>query len=436
MHWFGLMLLWVWPAFASPPEIRVRLLQNQVGSTVRVRVQVHGNVNLHAHPERPPIARFRNNQTVTFHAREGWILLESPEGTIWMRQAHLIPEREGGFSLGTTGAASRRYQGRLVVAAEGTTGPLRLIHPIDLESYVAAVVSREYGLDDVEGNKAMAVVARTYALNRMANQRNATFDVTDNVSTQVFHGVENLHPRAVEAARLTAGQVLYFQDFLASTTYFSSSGGHTANSEDVWRGTAVPYLRAQPDPFDSVSPHTSWTTRLRRNEVLQALSQHYRAQITGFVLADARTPDGRNVRVRLLRSGQAALEVPATEFRTVLSARFGATSIRSTRFQAVREGDAYVFTGSGFGHGVGMSQWGAHGQARAGRSYTDILSFYYPGTRLGTVDSARTELPVSVAVEPQNRPQPPQGPAVQPPRTRPQLPPAETTTPRPRRRGW
>lgn len=432
MHWLGLMLLWVWPALASPPEVRVRLLQDQVGSTVRV--QMHGNVHLHADPGRSPITRFRNNQHVTLHAREGWILVEGPEGAVWTREAHLRPEREGGFSLSPQGTASRRYQGALVVTAEGTS--LRLVHPIDLESYVAAVVSREYGLDDVEGNKAMAVVARTYVLNRIASQRNAPFDVTDNIATQVFHGVENLHPRAVEATRQTAGQVLYFQDLLASTTYFASSGGHTANSEDVWRGTAVPYLRAQPDPFDSVSPHSSWTTRLPRNEVLQALSRHYRTQVSGFVVADDRTPDGRNVRVRLLRSGQAALEVPATEFRTVLSARFGATSIRSTRFQAVREGETYIFTGSGFGHGVGLSQWGAHGQARAGRSYTDILAFYYPGTRLGSLDPAQTIPPVSVAVDVQDRPPAPQRPAVQPPTSRPQPPPAETPEPRPRRRGW
>lgn len=436
MHWIGLMLLWVWPALAAPPEIRVRLLQDQVGTSVRV--QMHGTMYLHAHPDLAPIARFRNNQTVTLHAREGWIFVEGPDGSIWTREAHLRPDRDGGFSLGSTGSTSRRYQGVLVASSEGTS--LRLVHPIDLEAYVAAVVSREYGLDDVEGNKAMAVVARTYVLNRMASQRNAPFDVTDNISTQVFHGVGNLHPRAVDATRQTAGQVLYFQEFLASTTYFASSGGHTANSEDVWRGTAVPYLRAQPDPFDSVSPHSSWTSRLRRNEVLQALSQHYRTQVTGFVVADERTADGRSVRVRLLRSGQQALEVPATEFRTVLSARFGATSIRSTRFQAVREGDVYVFTGSGFGHGVGMSQWGAHGQARAGRSYTDILNFYYPGTRLGTIDPAQPLPPMPVVVDAQPPARSPaqasQPPTVQPAPSRPQTPPAETTPPRSRRRGW
>gem|GEM_PF-224969 len=306
--------------------------------------------------------------------------------------------------------AQRRYRGALAASVDATRhGTLRLIHTVERETYVSGVVQREYGKTDLEGSKAMAVLARTYALRQRG--RVADYDLVDTIEHQVYWGIEGIRSYALQATEQTRGELLIYQGRLADAVYSASSGGYTAANNDVWNSTPVTYLRAQPDPYDArLSPHRSWTSRLDAAPFLSALSQSYGPNVTGFRVS-ARTDDGRAQQVRLTLRGGESRTITATQFRRVANRLGGSMTLRSFMFDAALDGNKAVFTGSGFGHGVGLSQWGARAQALDGRSYRQILGYYFPGTALlmpdGSVEPVPTA-PVFDAVLATNQPLVPQ----------------------------
>ena len=288
------------------------------------------------------------------------------------RRARTVAVEAGEVGL-TAGRVERRYPGRLAVRVDGRA--LQLVNHAPVEPYVASVVASELGFPEVEAAKAQAVLARTYALRRRG--QHADYDLDDDQRAQVYRGLATTTATSHRAAQETAGQVLTYRGEIADAYYFSSSGGHTADNESLWRGAPVPYLRGVPDPYDDASPDHQWRTTASRDAVLRALSDRYGGRVERIEVA-RRSPKGRVLAVRLV--GGRTETITGTQLRQAVNAAVGARTVRSTRYDVATEGDRLVFTGGGFGHGVGMSQYGALGQARAGRSYRDILAFYFAGT--------------------------------------------------------
>jgi stage II sporulation protein D len=241
---------------------------------------------------------------------------------------------------------------------------------------VAAVVAGEYPFEQIEGVKAQAVLARTYALHR--HGRLGDHDVVDSVMDQVYPGATAATDLTRRAADETRGEVLSFGGDLAEIYYSSSNGGHTAASETVWGRPPVPYLQARPDPYDE-SPDSRWTARIPARRLHDALSRRFGGRVTAIEIDD-RSSDGRVHWIRL--RGARRDRVLGQDFRMLTIDAFGGRVVRSTLFDLSRSGDDYVFEGRGWGHGVGMSQYGARAQAREGRSYRDILAFYFDGAEL------------------------------------------------------
>src|SRR5690625_7003329 len=133
----------------------------------------------------------------------------------------------------------------------------------------------------------MAVAARTYALYRLMEG-----ELGDDTGFQVYTGDSRTSSVARRAVEATRGEILTFDGRIAAAVYSASSGGVTANNEDVWRGAALPYLRSKDDPFDLSSPHRSWTASLDRGRVLRALSREVGLTGSGFISGD-RGPEGR-----------------------------------------------------------------------------------------------------------------------------------------------
>ena len=275
------------------------------------------------------------------------------------------------------GRTDRTYEGSLSVEADGRV--LQLVNHVPMTDYVASVVASEYPFTEIEGVKAQAVLARTYALRRRGAQ--PAYDVEDDQRSQVYRGIGVETSRSRQAAEATAGEVLIYQGELAEAVYSSSSGGHTADNESIWIGAPVPYLRGVPDPYDTSSPDRQWRTSVGRDALHQTLSRLYGGRVED-VQIERQSREGRVLRVRLVGGGRASITGP--EFRRAANAAAGPRTVRSTQFQLSQEGDRYVFEGRGYGHGVGMSQYGARGQAQAGRSYRDILAYYFQGTSVGT----------------------------------------------------
>ena len=158
------------------------------------------------------------------------------------------------FQPGTAPLAlRRRYRGSIQVDVTG--GRLRAINYVGLEQYLYGVVPSEMPYSwHPEALKAQAVVARSYAL---AVRKTGAFDLYPDTRSQVYLGLDHERPSTNAAVDATAGKVLLYGGQVAKTYFFSTSGGRTASSQDIWGG-AVPYLVSVPDPYDSISPYHDW----------------------------------------------------------------------------------------------------------------------------------------------------------------------------------
>lgn len=298
-----------------------------------------------------------------------------------------------------SGRTDRRYPARLAIRIED--GAVRLVNHAPMETYVASVVASELNFPEIEAAKAQAVLARTYASRRRG--QHSTHDLVDDQRSQVYHGLSTITPTSQRAARETAGQTLTYNGELADAYYFSSSGGHTADNESIWNGAPIPYLRGVPDPHDTVAPDHTWRTTASQRAVLRTLSSRYGGSVRG-IRVDRRSPKGRVLTVRL--DGANRETITGSQFRSAVNAAAGTRTVRSTRYSISLEGDNYVFTGGGFGHGVGMSQFGAVGQARAGRSYREILAHYFVGTDVSGSTVGSEPLVASASPTPSRRAEP------------------------------
>jgi stage II sporulation protein D len=249
--------------------------------------------------------------------------------------------------------------------------------------------------------RAQAVAARTYAL----RQRKPAdpFDLSATVSSQVYKGVDAETPSTREAVLSTRGQVLMYGSSLANAVFHSSSGGATENSGDLW-SQQLPYLVSVPD-FDQASPVQAWQQRLEPEQLQQAFAEIGGAQridvlsttSTGRV-RQARVSgpsgtlvvSGAQLRSRLgLRSTMVRFELVPSELAASELAALPPLPLLPEQYevggfqpQVQLPLPSLLAVGRGYGHGVGMSQWGALGLAQRGQSYDQILRHYYRGTEL------------------------------------------------------
>jgi len=285
------------------------------------------------------------------------------DGRVAGRQLDLTSN--DGFAWG-----GRSYRGTLRLIAD--QGRVRLVNVLDLEAYLRGVVPAEMQASwPLEALKAQAVAARTYTMLHIDPRR--VYDVCATIDCQVYRGREVEHPSSDAAVAATAGEVLTFRGAFARTYYHADSGGVIASSAEVW-GSEIPYLQAFQD-VASGGPHASWTARLDPRGVaahLSAIGVHVGALQRLRVLETSSS--GRVVRAEVVGSAGRAVLVGVT-----LRTQLRAWGLKSTRFTMT--GDL-TLRGEGWGHGVGMSQYGARTLSLSGYGYAQILGFYYPDTQL------------------------------------------------------
>jgi stage II sporulation protein D len=270
----------------------------------------------------------------------------------------------------------KQLVGRIRVSVR--MGQLLAVAVVPLEEYVAAVVSRESPPSfQPEAIAALAVAVRTYALQAMEKPREPTHDVVAGVEDQVFEGMDNVAVIFRKASESTRGEVLSYRGELALAVFHSTCGGRTENAKDAW-GTDLPYLRSLVCDDCLDSPARRWDYRMAAKEGKRvALSLGVRAD-EGLRLAIAdRSSSGRASRIRI-SSEKVSREVSAAAFRRAA----GYARIKSLMMEIVPVGNGWMFAGKGYGHGVGMCQWGANGMAKNGKTYREILARYYPDTTL------------------------------------------------------
>lgn len=280
---------------------------------------------------------------------------------------------------------------------------LVVVNQLDLETYLRGVVPVEIGPrreDEAAAIRAQAVAARTYAVANLGRRDSLGFDVFGNVQDQVYRGREAERARVTRAIRATEGEILVHRGRPIRAYYHSTGGGHTARVSDVWNLPDAPYLRPvsdrRPDGgyYCDASPRFRWQERWSPSQ-LQAAVGGGLAEYFGVDSADVgrirsvevlgRTPRGRISRLEVRTEGGRWV-VTKNDIRSVLRTP-DERLLRSTRFrvEADPDGEAGLrLAGRGYGHGIGMCQWGAIGRAREGQGYREILTHYYPGAEVRT----------------------------------------------------
>ena len=266
---------------------------------------------------------------------------------------------------------------------------LRLINELDVEEYLKGVVPVEISPKwHPESLKVQAIIARTYVLYQRQVNLGKEYDVLATTADQVYGGRKKEHPAADQAVAETSGLVLTFEGELILSAYHSTSAGPTENASEAW-GMELPYLKGVSCPFDQNSPYYQWSRSFLMDAVQESFSKAGYTVGTIASLTPFRwTEAGRIGRLRLLHS-QGELILKAEDLRRIL----GYTELPSTRFRIEKIGREIQIRGNGYGHGVGLCQWGAKEMAEMGYSYDKILKYYYPGVRVEPYLSVTTDEP-------------------------------------------
>ncbi len=257
-------------------------------------------------------------------------------------------------------------------------GGVAVVNRVPMERYVAGTLGREvYPSWAKEMLKAQAVVTRTYAMYHAAARSGEDWDVAGDTRSQVYGGLDAEVPSVVAATEATHGQWLAWKNQPILAAFHSASGGRTASAEEVWGGS-LPYLVSVEVENEEESPDTYWRTTVSGTRMSRALAPFgVRVGPVREIRVVQRSPSGR-ARTVAVRGPKGERTIGARDLREAL----GAGVIRSTLFETRVAPDGVLIVGSGHGHGVGMSQWGAQAMALGGADYREILDLFYPGTKL------------------------------------------------------
>jgi len=269
----------------------------------------------------------------------------------------------------------------------------KVTQTLSLEDYVLGVMRAEGTVEsEPEALKALAIATRTYALKNSGRHATDGYDFCSTTHCQRFvakdptlsNGATTslLESRLSAAVRATEGQVLLDDRGQPIDAYFGAScGGETANIRDLWGVAPASYLRGVRDEYCDGGRHAKWTDIISRADLLRAVQSDPRTDVGNRldqVLVSKRDETGRAEFITL--EGEHRKIVRGWDFKIIVGRVLGWNVLKSSRFEVGRSGSNFVFRGSGFGHGLGLCQEGAHVMAARGASYQKILEKYFPGT--------------------------------------------------------
>ncbi|KAB2336534.1 stage II sporulation protein D [Cytobacillus depressus] len=287
-----------------------------------------------------------------------------------------------------------KKEGAPIHTAETSTGPSvevavfrmgkKQVEKLPLEEYVVGVVASEMPRDfEKEALKAQSLAARTYIVNEMINGKHSELPggalVTDTIHHQVYKDINEIKKsygsdyewgikKITEAVNETAGQIIVYDGSPITASFFSTSNGYTENSESIWL-SALPYLKSVESPWDLKSPKFSdqkvftisefekkLGVKLSNNNTIGTITERTAGKRVGKVEINGKSIEGKDIRELL--------------------------GLKSTDFTWERKGENIIINTRGYGHGIGMSQYGANGMAAEGKNYKDIISYYYKGVEI------------------------------------------------------
>jgi stage II sporulation protein D len=385
---------------ASDATLRVAL-----ASSATATLSSSGDFQLYSADAERLIARVPRGETWHLEREGSRIRGVGPDGIASAWQSGGLVARSSSALIALNG---KHYRGELMFLQ--SEAGITIVNRVRMDDYLRGVVPLEIGTRDARDSaavQAQAVTARSYAYVHLGGiSPSKPYDVTASVTDQLYGGADVETSVSNAAVSSTRGLVLQYDGRVVNAPYHSACGGSTAAAEEIWRTSSEPYLRSVSDQipgtdrfYCDIAPRFRWTRTLEGPTLREALVRYlgnYTATPGGYpgtprdLQIDTRTPSGR-VGTLKIATDRGNYVLRGNDIRYVLRAP-GGEILNSTAFNVQvttgRDGaiSQLVLRGTGYGHGVGMCQWGAIGRARAGQDFHTILRTYYPGTSVGAIE--------------------------------------------------
>ncbi|MFC4559855.1 SpoIID/LytB domain-containing protein [Virgibacillus kekensis] len=409
---FTSLLFFIFPISTTAEEMVTVRLVNKIGNIPKLEFRLEGGYSTFS-----PMLTVKEGVTYSLKVEKGKLILQGADMKIILNDSLvLIPEKYN--TNQRVYINGQPYLGAMEFQVEKEKY-IRPVNQLPLDDYLKGVVPFEsYPSWPLETLKAQALAARTYAVSHMNQPMN------DTIQYQVYGGYQ-WKESSTKAVEETRGEVITYKGKLIDAFYSASNGGITENNSHVWKEKALPYFPIKRDPYDPTYP---WEFSLERVQVeLKKIDWNYPNWWQGTVEEDleivsvmkrwlARNGYPGDIKVlavphfeiseETLESGRSLRGSISVDFLhrlpegTIMFERvslenvaldrirpmIGGTTFKSYLIESFKEnGSTYTVKGLGFGHGVGMSQWGAAVMGEQGKSYREIIEFYYPGTSLENI---------------------------------------------------
>lgn len=351
-------------------------------------ISTSGQVKITAN-EKANLINLFNNKLIYKTKKNESLLIENIDGLISIKDKNnnklgaftvpikLIPTKKNSL----VSCKNQWYRGTLSILINNNKKNITVVNNVDLEDYLLSVVPSEIPYTwHKEVLKAQSVASRSYAVGYLGRRISKGYDLEATVEDQMYLGIKSEKKSTRGAVKETSGIILLDKDNKPLIAlYHSSGGGYTDSIENLWETNEIkPSTHIQPRPdYDDYSPHFKWYRNYKLNNLNGLLSNLNTGTITNIVPL-SKSISGRVTWIKITgKNGDSTIR--GEQFRKYLK-------LPSSKFNLSIKNDDVNFAGRGYGHGLGLSQWGAKALAENGFTYEQILAHYYPGARLTRIE--------------------------------------------------
>ncbi len=371
--------------FSSSNSIRVLLDNN----STELIISVNDEILISGESRRLAIVKSGNR--LIFSKNTGELNLNIGDAKLSSEKFYLTPAAENE----TIKIDGKQYRGRIVVSIFNSE--IKVLNQIGLEDYVKGVITKEMpigkGNENYDALKAFSICARTYAFNKINENKNF-FDIYPDTRDQVYGGVDGETEYTNKIVEETKGQLLVDENEPAIIFYHSTCGGQTEDVSNVFSKKKIAYLGGVEDgdePYCKISPRYEWTENYSELTFIDRLYKSKLIESNKYKLSDikikSRFNSGRVNELEIIVNDgeeiQKTIFLGGNQIRSIIRSGDGKSILRSTSFNInLDDSKNIIIKGKGNGHGVGLCQWGAIGQSKKGIEYEEILNHYFPGTTI------------------------------------------------------
>ncbi len=367
---FNLTLIFLFPIQVLSKNVKIGLITSETQVTIgsdtdSSLINLHTNTIINKIKKKDSYVVQNVNGLIKVIHKKSNTVLGSFTGPI-----KLIPETETALVF----CNKRWYRGELIILANDDKKNITIVNDIDLEKYLLSVVPSEMPSSwHKEVLKAQTVAARSYTLGYLGRRKNKGYDLESGVEDQVYLGVSSEKSSTSKAVKETQGVILVDKDNNPLIAlYHSSGGGYTDSIENLWDEKPSEHIQPRPD-YDDNSPHFKWYKKFSISEINKQLKSLEVGEIKDIIPL-SKSVSNRITWLKIVGTNGETL-IRGEEFRKFLK-------LPSSKFNISVEKTHVRFAGRGYGHGLGLSQWGAKTLADKRFTYDQILNHYYSGARL------------------------------------------------------